>query len=354
MQLHQTLLSDEGNPDLDGHRDNILNQINTKLEILNKILAERKILMPHTKPKSVKTKAKSSKLPSKAMMMTKVKTEVTKRVEVDENGNLKMKEMVNEINPDLDEELKKLEDAERAIREMEASKGKLNYHQISEAELAEVASIDSSNIDYVDQFSERLDHIDQEIQRLYVKINGVHELIQQNDQRLQDTNKKSVAEVQQYCFTLHQEIEDLSAKLKKQHQTGKIFNEEVVKKLDKVSLEIQDEREFTKKKSHGNYSMLLSSKSKKEKDRLNASNSNPATFHLESSKLVNVSRDKFEISCASRRKVSKAIEVREIEDLTSNPNQTDRDILMNSAIRKRKNTPRSNPRQEQNFPNIRK
>jgi len=207
MQLHETLLKDEGTPDLEGHRDNLLNQISNKLEILTKIINERKLLMPKTKPgeKPMVTKPLS---PSK-----RKQSEVIKRVELDEHGDLKMREF-NNLDPEEQKKQQRQEDAERAIRVMEADKGKLNYYKISEAELAEVASIDSSNVDYIEIFGERLDQVDHQIKTLFVRMNGIHEIIEKTDKKLQETNRKSVSEVQEYWFTLHHEMEELQTKIK--------------------------------------------------------------------------------------------------------------------------------------------
>lgn len=135
-------------------------------------------------------------MPMKPSM--KNKSEVIKRIDIDENGDLKIEEIINKIDPEELKQLEKQEEAERAIREMEADKGKLNYYKISEDELAEVASIDSSNIDYVDIFEGRLNSLDQELQRVYTKINRVYEIIERNDKKLQELSKKSVSEVQEY------------------------------------------------------------------------------------------------------------------------------------------------------------
>ena len=54
MKLHETILTDEGNPDLEGHRNNLLNQINQKLTILTRIINERRFLVPKNKEESEK------------------------------------------------------------------------------------------------------------------------------------------------------------------------------------------------------------------------------------------------------------------------------------------------------------
>ena len=63
------------------------------------------------------------------------------------------------IDPELEKEIQRAEEAERAIREMEANKGMLNYHRISEKELMDIGSIDSSNVDYAEIFEERINNI---------------------------------------------------------------------------------------------------------------------------------------------------------------------------------------------------
>ena len=52
MKLHETVLEDEGNPDIEGHRNNLLVQINDKLNILTRIINERKFLVPKNKEES--------------------------------------------------------------------------------------------------------------------------------------------------------------------------------------------------------------------------------------------------------------------------------------------------------------
>ena len=54
MKLHETILTDEGSPDLEGHRNNLLNQINQKLTILTRIINERRFLVPKNKEESEK------------------------------------------------------------------------------------------------------------------------------------------------------------------------------------------------------------------------------------------------------------------------------------------------------------
>ena len=49
MKLHETLLSDEGSPDIEGHRNALLKQINDKLTILTRIINERRYLIPKNK-----------------------------------------------------------------------------------------------------------------------------------------------------------------------------------------------------------------------------------------------------------------------------------------------------------------
>lgn len=49
QKLHETLLTDEGNPDLESHRNGLLNQINEKLTILTRIINERRYLIPKNK-----------------------------------------------------------------------------------------------------------------------------------------------------------------------------------------------------------------------------------------------------------------------------------------------------------------
>jgi hypothetical protein len=53
MKLHNTLLKDNGTPNLEGHKENLLNQISKKLEILSKIMNERKFLVPKDGSKNV-------------------------------------------------------------------------------------------------------------------------------------------------------------------------------------------------------------------------------------------------------------------------------------------------------------
>lgn len=48
-KLDETLLQDEGTPNLKKHQKKILNQISKKLEILSKIIDERKLLVPNVK-----------------------------------------------------------------------------------------------------------------------------------------------------------------------------------------------------------------------------------------------------------------------------------------------------------------
>ena len=75
------------------------------------------------------------------------------------DGSIQVKEFVQELDPEVEKELKRAEEAERAIREMENNKGMLNYHRISEKELMDIGSISSSNIDYAEIFDERINEL---------------------------------------------------------------------------------------------------------------------------------------------------------------------------------------------------
>ena len=80
-----------------------------------------------------------------------------KRVDFNEkDGTLQMKEYKMQLNPELEKEIQRAEEAEKAIREMEANKGMLNYHRISEKELMDIGSIESSNVDYAEIFEEKI------------------------------------------------------------------------------------------------------------------------------------------------------------------------------------------------------
>lgn len=198
MKLHETLLKDEGSPNLEGHRDNLLIQINEKLSILTKIINERKFLVPKTNQSKIMTSDKeiSTLSPKK---FKHHRSQSVMRAEYDEKtGTIQMKEYLTPIDPETEKELQRAEEAERLIREMEANKGMLNYHRISEKELAEVGSIESSNIDYAEVFNERITELETELERTNKRINQVNEIINKNDKTLRDLNKKSVAEVQEY------------------------------------------------------------------------------------------------------------------------------------------------------------
>lgn len=83
-----------------------------------------------------------------------------KRVEYDKkDGSLQMKEYKMQLDPELEKEIQRAEEAEKAIREWEANKGMLNYHRISEKDLMDIGSIESSNIDYAEIFEERINTI---------------------------------------------------------------------------------------------------------------------------------------------------------------------------------------------------
>jgi len=233
MKLHETLLKDEGTPDLDGHRDNLLNQISDKLAILTKIINERKLIVPKGKFEGGESSRNLS--PVKNLKM-RSRTETINRAEVNEKtGEIITKEYSNELDPETLKQLQKNQEAERAIREYEASKGKLNYHRISEEDLADVGSIDSSNIDYVEIFGERIDKVEEEVENVYRRVNNINEIISKTDKNLRDLNTKSLSEVQEYIYTLHHEMDELNERIKreKENANGISLNEETIKKLVK-------------------------------------------------------------------------------------------------------------------------
>ncbi|CAI2385951.1 unnamed protein product [Moneuplotes crassus] len=353
LQLHETLLKDEGSPDLDGHRDNILNQISNKLEILTKIINERKLLKP--KPKDGEKKSEGAKPAPKSINN---KSEVIKRVEMDEHGNLQMKEFSNALSPEEQKQQQKQEEAQRAIREMEANKGKLNYHKISERELDEVASIESSNIDYVEIFGERLDQVDHEIQCMYIKMNDIHEIISKTDKNLRDVNNKSVAEVQEYCFTLHHEMENLQDKIKKQVNPGIFMNEDAIRKLVKCKCKCANSKKSETKRSmvrnQLNSSMFLPNKELNDNLKLNPSNSNPVSVQIETPNPSDKPRMNIELNLVTKRKERKPIKIDEFNN-SSMKKLEGEGIMANSRLKGIKNTSRSTSRQEDgSFPNIRK
>lgn len=231
MKLHETLLKDEGTPDLEGHRDNLLTQINEKLNILTKIINERKFLVPKMKDTSKGLNDGLSITHSYAIKSKR--SQSVKRVEFDDNtGQVSMKNYQMPVNPELEKEIQRAEEAERAIREMEANKGMLNYHRISEKELAEVGSIESSNIDYAEIFDERITDLENELEKTNKRINLTNEVVSKTDKTLRELTKRSVSEVQEYVYTLHKEVEELTERSKKE-KTGITINEEVLKKLTK-------------------------------------------------------------------------------------------------------------------------
>ena len=162
MKLHETLLQDEGIPNLRGHQDKLLNQISKKLEILSRIIKERKLLVPKDKSRMEDTKSRNLSVARATSQQNK--TQNIQKTELDNLINGKNTEDVSEIDLELLKQIQKNEDAEEAIRKMEASKGKLNYYKISEEELAEVASIESSNVDYVEIFGERISQVECEVE----------------------------------------------------------------------------------------------------------------------------------------------------------------------------------------------
>jgi hypothetical protein len=231
MKLHETLLKDEGTPDLEGHRDNLLTQINDKLNILTKIINERKFLVPKGKePNNGNTEGLSI---THAYTIKSKRSQSVKRVEFDDNtGQISMKNYKLPVDPKLEKEIQRAEEAERAIREMEVNKGLLNYHRISEKELAEVGSIESSNIDYAEIFDERITDLENELEKTNKRINLTNEVVSKTDMTLREVTKRSVSEVQEYVYTLHKELEELTERSKKERK-GMNINEEVLKKLTK-------------------------------------------------------------------------------------------------------------------------
>ena len=156
MNLHKTILNDGGTPNLEEHRNVLLTQINDKLEILTRIINERKFLVPKEKPNK-RSKGDKPEISTNAMKYKKKQNQGIKRAEFNEDsGQIEMKEYKIELDPEEEKEIKRAEEAERMIRQMEANKGLMNYHRISEKELEEIGSISTSDIDYAEVFDERI------------------------------------------------------------------------------------------------------------------------------------------------------------------------------------------------------
>ena len=84
------------------------------------------------------------------------------------DGSVQVKEFKYELDSEAEKELRRAEEAERAIREMENNKGLLNYHRISEKELMDIGSISSSNIDYAEIFDERINELSMGILEMFI------------------------------------------------------------------------------------------------------------------------------------------------------------------------------------------
>jgi galactokinase len=182
-------------------------------------------------PKDEKGKENGLNIP-KPVHKNKRSQSITKSELIYKTEQLNIRnEEISKMDPESQKYILRAEEAERAIKEMEANKGKMNYYRISEKELAEVASIDSSNVDYVEIFEERISKLEEEIENTHKRVNGVIEIINKTDKTLREVNKQSVSELQEYVYTLHKEMDDLVEKTS--NKSSVIFSEETLKKLVK-------------------------------------------------------------------------------------------------------------------------
>jgi len=323
MKLHEVLLKDEGNPDLEGHRNDLLTQINKKLTILGRIIDERKFLVPQRKDVTGMSEMSHTKSTQqiKNLSVDKHRSGSTKRAEYnDSTREVEIKEFHMPVDPEQQKEMLRAEEAERIIREMEANKGLLNYHRISEKELAEVGSIDSDNVDYAEVFNERITDLEVDLERTNKRINYVNEVISKTDKTLRELTKRSIGEVQEYVYTLHKEIEEANEKIKTS-QGGSNLSEEVIKKLVRCKCKCRENATHevklkSGKRNYQNYSMLLSKKGSiklTKKDFPNSHHSNANTNRVvtpETSLLI--SKADIQISCVPHN--SKNIQIGQVDD----------------------------------------
>ena len=107
QNLHETILWDEGNPNIDKHRDELLKQINNKLTLLKQIMDERKFLVP----KEIVKKRKDSYQEIDAFKPTRNSTSsnrLSPNYEIDKKYN----ELKPIIEPPTEEEIQVSEEAE--------------------------------------------------------------------------------------------------------------------------------------------------------------------------------------------------------------------------------------------------
>jgi hypothetical protein len=138
---------------------------------------------------------------------------------------------INKLDSAKLKQIQRAEEAERSIKQMEANKGKMNIHRISEKEIDDVGSIDSSNVDYLEIFEERIDKLEGEIYNTNRRVSVVVDLITKTETTLKELNKKSLSEIQEYVYTLHKEVDELAEKLT--NIPAMTLNEENLKKLVK-------------------------------------------------------------------------------------------------------------------------
>jgi hypothetical protein len=185
--LHNSILNDEGVPDLENHRNNLLRQINNKLTLIKQIMDERKFLVK-----------KADQIPQSKFSKKFSPVSSPKHPNSDSLDEKDMKKIMRQ------------REAEEKIKKIQNSMGNMNLHRVESEELNDLPSIESSNIDYTEIFEEKFRIVDSTFVSVNNRFNQLVNKIDDKNANLERIIKSNDSRIEQYVNTLHQEFDRLT------------------------------------------------------------------------------------------------------------------------------------------------